>query len=216
MSNRPAVISTLKWLAAALLVIATVVVVRTFCVESYRISTASMQPVLNAGDRILVNKLTQKGNPGRNRVVLYHSPLLKDSISQPLFVGRCIGMPGDTLQLSGTGFPVSGQQTASYSFVVPRKNRPYLLTNASLTACREAILREASSKAVFRDEKLYVDGREASFFVFRQDYYWILGDNPDKAIDSRHLGLIPADCLVGNAWFCWFSMDGKHVFKPVH
>ncbi len=214
MSNRPALISTLKWLAVALVIIATVTAARWYCVESYRISTPSMQPALRVGDRILVDKLPHRGNPGRNRVVLFHSPLLKDSVTRPLFPGRCVGMPGDTLQLDDAGYPATGK-TAAWSLVIPRKDRPYRLNDVSLTACREAIIREAGHRAAFRDGRMYVDGREASFFTFRQDYYWILADQPSKGIDSRHLGLIPADHLVGNAWFCWFSTDLKHLFKPV-
>ena len=81
---------------------------------------------------------------------------------------------------------------------------------------QEIILRETDGKASFRDGKLYLDGRETNFFFFRQDYYWVLSDNTNEAVDSRHLGFIPADHIVGNAWLCWYSPDKQRIFKPVH
>jgi signal peptidase I len=44
----------------------------------------------------------------------------------------------------------------------------------------------------------------------------MLSDNVNEAIDSRHLGFIPHDHIIGNAWFCWFSQDKEHFFKPVN
>ena len=64
--------------------------------------------------------------------------------------------------------------------------------------------------------KLFLDGRETSFFFFQQDYFWILADNSQEGIDSRHLGLIPADQVIGHAWFCWFSKDKQRRFKWIH
>ena len=62
----------------------------------------------------------------------------------------------------------------TYELVVPQKGRAYRLNAAALTACREAIRAEAGDKAVFRDGKLFLDGRETDFFFFNQDYYWRL------------------------------------------
>lgn len=273
-------------MAIAWLLIFLVVGIRWFCIESYRISTDAMAEALHKGDYILVNKLPLADNPARNRVVLFTSPLLKDSADTPLFISRCIGMPGDTIAVSADGYRVNGrpvprspralgsyfvaesirndfllaldrlgipqrnmrqeafgiglsltafeeyqlreelpeeanlrfisEQTDSYRLVVPRKDRAYRLDAVSLVACKEAIRAETGGKAVFRDGKLYLDGRETSFFFFRQDYYWVLSDNTEDAVDSRHLGFIPADRMIGNAFFCWYSPDKQRIFKPVN
>lgn len=279
-------LSTLKWLLAIVLLVGSVMAVRHFCVESYRISTRSMEEALHEGDYILVNKLAVKENPGRNRVVLFISPLLRDTVHKPLLLSRCIGMPGDTIQVNKDGYRVNGkqyprspralttyfvatnvkddfihmldkldiprrdlanepfgitlrlttfeeyqlreelpetvnnrfisEQTGSYALIVPRKERAYRLDAASLTACQEAILAETDGQAVFKNGTLYLDGRETNFFFFKQDYYWVLSDNTNEAIDSRHLGFVPADHIIGNAWFCWFSPDKQRIFKPVN
>lgn len=284
--TKHSLISVSRWLATFLLLVGGVMAIRYFCVESFRVSTDSMEMALHKGDYILVNKLPLKDNPGRNKVALFISPLLKDTVSKPLFLSRCIGMPGDTIRISNDGYRVNGKliphsprslstylvtQKAqeeifgclkklsiplrnlreepfgisfsltsfeeyqlreelseeanlrflknpmeSYELVVPQKGRAYRLDAAALTACREAIQAEAGDKAVFRDGKLYLDGREASFFFFSQDYYWMLSDNANEAVDSRHLGFIPRDHVIGNAWFCWYSKDRQRIFKPVN
>lgn len=284
--KRESVYAVLKWLAAFALAAALVTGIRHYGIESYRISTRAMLEALYPGDYILVDKWPAKENPGRNRVVLFTSPLLRDTASAALFISRCIGMPGDTILVGPEGYGVNGHQVPrspraltsyfvaagakedflralhklqiperdlktepfgltlrltsfeayqlreelpeellslfindpgeKYALVVPRKGRAYRLNPAALTACKEAILRETDGKARFREGKLYLDGRETSFFFFRQDYYWVLSDNTAEAVDSRHLGFIPADHLIGNAFFCWYSPDKGRIFKPVH
>lgn len=284
--TKRSLISVTKWLATVMLLVGGVMAVRYFCMESFHVSTDSMEVALHKGDYILVNKLPMKDNPGRNRVVLFTSPLLKDTLSSPLFLSRCIGMPGDTIRVGNEGYKVNGKliphsprslnryivtqaaqeellgvqkrlnipvrdlkeeeyglslsltsfeeyqlreelsddanvrfikdKAESYELIVPQKGRAYRLDASALTACREAILAEAGDKAVFRDGKLFLDGREASFFFFKQDYYWMLSDNINEAVDSRHLGFIPRDHVIGNAWFCWYSKERQRIFKSVN
>ena len=279
-------ISVTEWLATIVLLAGIVMAVRYFCMESFHVSTDSMEVALHKGDYILVNKIPLKDNPGRNRVVLFTSPLLKDTVLKPLFLSRCIGMPGDTIRISNDGYRVNGKliphsprslntyivtseamdevlatlkklniplrnlkeepfgisfsltsfeeyqlreelsenasicflkkPMKSYELIVPQKGRAHRLDDAALTACREAIQTEAGEKAVFRDGKLFLDGREAAFFFFNQDYYWMLSDNANEAIDSRHLGFIPRDYVIGNAWLCWYSKDRQRIFKPIN
>lgn len=284
--TKRSLISVTKWLATVVLLVGGVMAIRYFCMESFHVSTDSMEVALHKGDYILVNKLPMKDNPGRNRVVLFTSPLLKDTLSSPLFLSRCIGMPGDTIRVGNEGYKVNGKliphsprslnryiviqaaqeellgvqkrlnipvrdlkeeeyglslsltsfeeyqlreelsddanvrfikdKAESYELIVPQKGRAYRLDASALTACREAILAEAGDKAVFRDGKLFLDGREASFFFFKQDYYWMLSDNINEAVDSRHLGFIPRDHIIGNAWFCWYSKERQRIFKSVN
>jgi len=286
MQHKNGISSILNWLVTFLIVAAMLMGIRYFCVQSYLISTHAMESALYPGDYVLVNKLPVKGNPGRNRIVLFNSPLLKDTLSTPTFVSRCIGMPGDTIEVSPEGYLinqvrvplspsillvytmdqeitpeiesilrkleiplrnriVSGKQTEltltpfevyqlqeeisreksnrirmkefpAYKLVIPKKGHSYRLDPHTLQAAHEAIRRETGDQAVIRDQKLFLDGRETTFFHFSQDYYWVLSDNPEDAIDSRYLGFIPADHMTGNVWFCWLSKDHERMFKFIH
>lgn len=105
--------------------------------------------------------------------------------------------------------------TESYTLVVPRKGQRYRLTEGLLTASREVIAAEAEGKVTFRDKKLLIDGKEITTYQFNRDYYWVLSDNVNDAVDSRHLGFIPADHMIGKAWFCWYSKDKQRRFKKI-
>lgn len=100
----------MKWLAAFALAAGIVMLIRLFCIESYRISTDSMEEALHKGDYILVNKIPGKNKPVRGKVVLFTSPLSRDSADAPLFISRCIGMPGDTIRVSMDGYTINGQK----------------------------------------------------------------------------------------------------------
>lgn len=102
-----------------------------------------------------------------------------------------------------------------YTLIVPRKGEKYALNEMNIPLCREAIIRETDGKARFEQEKVYVDDKEISSFIFQQDYYWILSDNSFDVIDSRHLGFIPTENIKGTVWFCWYSPDKKRCFTTI-
>jgi signal peptidase I len=104
---------------------------------------------------------------------------------------------------------------ASYAFVVPFKGYVCRPDSISLKLYRDAIRRETDGRASVRDGELWIDGCKATAYHFRQNYYWMLSDGPEEAVDSRHLGLIPESRMVGNVWFCWFSRDRKRIFKRI-
>ncbi|WP_177192140.1 signal peptidase I [Chitinophaga arvensicola] len=44
---------------------------------------------------------------------------------------------------------------------------------------------------------IFIAGKQVEGYTFQKDYFFMMGDNRDIAIDSRHYGLIPKDHLVG-------------------
>lgn len=99
----------LRYTVTVTAIIVSVIAVKWFIIGSYRITGNKMGDTLKTGDCVLVNKLKGSGNPGRNHIVLYRSPLRRDAARPPLFIGRCIGMPGDVIQMGADGFRVNGR-----------------------------------------------------------------------------------------------------------
>ncbi len=56
-------------------------------------------------------------------------------------------------------------------------------------------------------DKVLINGKEASSYTFKQDYYWMMGDNRDHSEDSRAWGYVAEDHIVGKPVFIWLSFD---------
>ena len=57
------------------------------------------------------------------------------------------------------------------------------------------------------DDKIYINGIETKKYTFKQDYYWLMGDNRSNSQDSRSWGFVPFDHVVGKPVFKWLSID---------
>jgi len=111
--------------------------------------------------------------------------------------------------------PIEGE-TPDYEFVIPRVNKSLLANPVTLMVCREAIMSEAGDMPVeIKDNKLYINDIEAQAYMFGKDYYWVLSEDEAEGVDSRHLGLIPREHIIGNIFFCWYSGDAERRFKVI-
>jgi signal peptidase I len=63
-----------------------------------------------------------------------------------------------------------------------------------------------------RDGKLYIDGAAVDTYTFKQNYYFMMGDNRHNSEDSRFWGFVPEDHIVGKAFFIWLSVDAEGSF----
>ena len=54
---------------------------------------------------------------------------------------------------------------------------------------------------------MWRSGRPATSYTFREDHYFVMGDNRDDSADSRTWGFVPASFVVGKAVLVYFSWD---------
>jgi len=58
-----------------------------------------------------------------------------------------------------------------------------------------------------KDGKIFINEQQASTYTFKQNYYFMMGDNRHHSADSRFWGFVPEDHIVGKAVFTWFSKE---------
>jgi len=91
-----------EFLIYALVVLAAVLsatLIRVFVIEPFIVPTPSMEPSLNVGDKVLVDKLSYKFTSVQRRdIVAFHSPIEEKDL-----VKRAIAIEGDEITLTSEG-----------------------------------------------------------------------------------------------------------------
>lgn len=62
------------------------------------------------------------------------------------------------------------------------------------------------NKLEVKNGKIFINDVESRQYTFKQDYYFMMGDNRHNSADSRSWGMVPFDHVVGKPVFVWFSM----------
>ena len=82
-------------------------------------------------------------------------------------------------------------------FVVPEKGMKLALNQYSFKLYKETIQNYESKRITTRNNKFYIDGEELTSYTFQFDYCYLMGDNYNNSIDSRHFGFTLVRNIVG-------------------
>lgn len=67
-----------------------------------------------------------------------------------------------------------------------------------------------------RDSTILINGQAANTYTFKQDYFWMMGDNRHNSEDSRIWGYVPEDHIVGKPLFIWFSTKNGNIREGIN
>ena len=179
------------------------------------VPSGSMKPTLLEGDEIFVNKLAydlkipfttrhiaQWANPERGDIVVFYSP--ENGVR---LVKRVIGLPGDTIEMRNQELIINGL-SVSYDNVriVPSSQLNYLNEHHAVLAEEKLPNRTHAVMALPRAGAM----RSFAPVTVPENHYFILGDSRDNSKDSRYIGFVPREKIVGRASRLLVSLDAHN------
>jgi signal peptidase I len=93
---------------------------------------------------------------------------------------------------------------------IPKEGMKIVINDSTLYTYGRTIKDYDLNKDVkIEGDKLIIDGKEVVEYTFKQNYYFMMGDNRHNSLDSRYWGFVPEDHIVGKGFFIWLSIN-KH------
>jgi signal peptidase I len=98
--------------------------------------------------------------------------------------------------------------------IIPKKGMTVHLSVDSLPLWERIIRVYEGNELEVKDGKFIINGTPVTTYTFKQDYYWMMGDNRHNSLDSRFWGYVPEDHIVGKPVFVWFSSGDESGLRP--
>jgi signal peptidase I len=92
--------------------------------------------------------------------------------------------------------------------VMPKKGVTVQLNSKNVALYKKIISDYELNDLELSGDDTKINGFTADTYTFKQDYYWMMGDNRHRSEDSRFWGFVPEDHIVGKPVFVWMSIDG--------
>ena len=195
------------------------IIIRTFFFQAFFIPSSSMEPTLLVGDRIFVSKFSygyRKHSfpfslPLINERVLFSEPERGDIIVFKTpenlridYIKRLVGLPGDKIQMIDgilhiNDIPVKRKKIRSETKLINNGQIRNVLVY-------EETLPNNISYETFDMGNTRADNTSEIFIP--EDSYFFMGDNRDNSKDSRFVGSVPKNNLVGKAQIIFFATEG--------
>lgn len=169
---------TWEWIKALLIAFGLAAIIRVFLFTPIVVDGVSMMPTLADGDKMIVNKIGYSiGEPKRFDIIVFHAPEQKD------YIKRIIGLPGDEVVYEDDVLYINGE------------------------AIEEPYLDQYKQEAIelpLTDDFVLEDKIQAT--VVPEGHVFVLGDNRRKSKDSRHIGAVPMEEVIGKTKLVFWPM----------
>lgn len=184
-------------------------VFRSVIADWNEVPTGSMKPTIVEGDRIFVNKMAYDirvpfthislykiADPKRGEIVIFDS-----KVSDKRLVKRVAGIPGDSVEMINNQLYINGQ---------PLSYNP-MVSDAAITDLKEDL---TGTRHMIRIRNQGSPLANFAPVTVPQDHYLMLGDNRDRSADSRVIGFVPRDEIVGRSSTVVVSLNYDNYYLP--
>ena len=90
---------------------------------------------------------------------------------------------------------------------IPEKGKTIDINLEVLPLYKRVIEEYEGNKLRVEGNQIFINNKLATNYTFKQNYYWMMGDNRHNSIDARAWGFVPFDHVVGKPVFIWMSWD---------
>lgn len=98
---------------------------------------------------------------------------------------------------------------------IPEAGKTVTLNKETLPLYKIIITEYEGNTLEVNGDQIKINGQVTNQYTFKQDYYWMMGDNRHNSLDARYFGYTPEDHIVGKPVFIWMSWNsnGKGINK---
>jgi signal peptidase I len=94
---------------------------------------------------------------------------------------------------------------------IPQAGKTIELNKQISPIYKDIITEYEGNKLTTDNDNIYINGTIATTYTFKQDYYWMMGDNRQNSLDARYWGFVPFDHVIGKPVFVWMSISGVEL-----
>ena len=103
---------------------------------------------------------------------------------------------------------------------IPQKGKDTKITKENYCFFHKILKKHEGIDLQQNGNYFYVDGVKANSYKFKQNYYFMLGDNRHNSVDSRYWGVVPEENIIGKAVMVMYSSNDNRInwtrlLKPV-
>jgi signal peptidase I len=152
----------------------------------------------------------------------YVLPLSEDKKSQIEIFANIESINVRNREKGQTYFPIFPHDTKNFRWnednfgplVIPKKGATVTISTENIALYKKIISKYENNTLEIIGDKILINGKEATTYTFKMNYYWMMGDNRHNSADSRYWGFVPEDHIVGKASFVWLSLESnKSMFN---
>lgn len=168
-------------------------------IQTFHIPTPSMYPTIQTGDRIVtdINRYNEH-IPNRGDIVTFNSP------EGGIWTFRVVGLPHEYIEVK------DGKVYINDEVCELTPSDTLLVDDLEATLFQEN-LRNTKISTVRYNQVPHYDTRTFTKIQIPEKEYFLMGDNRDNALDSRFIGTIGQDDILGQVIYSYWGKSSERI-----